>query len=577
MSFKLCYIWIDKFRNFENFGVNFSSSEKFDFDSDNLSLNKTEVNNVPDDFFGKDISEVTGFIGKNGTGKSNLLELVCKLVKGGETSVKSDFFIIIENEGEYECHYRFRDPQEIRSHFPILLKEYKSDIDNLKVIYFSNVFDERTHAFDKKVSDLSANNRYPKHNWPSKTKTSDFVKQLQFIKGDLFIDSEIPLPKQLTITPRTNIYSASYWTQSFISNNTLNEFFSNELKSFYTGVKSLKASRQKLYYFFIFSVITDLISLLKDFSGQNETFDSKVEYHIDNLLAKTEEIKNTYKSKLNIAETWKEWSFKILSEFYKDYFKYNIKNKRKYPELETLQDNLLMLVKFEEFIENKEMLSTLEGSRNRKTDNYILEFHISTSKLDEQFYNFIDKSNRFKIDWLGLSSGHKAYLNLFSLLRFELKNIKADNVLICIDEGDLYLHPKWQADFFYKLVNLVPKFKSANYQFILTSHSPFLVSDLPKENLVFLGGDSENYSSIIRTDDSIKTFGGNLGELYVDAFFMEGGLISRFAANKIQEIVNKINDNVDISIDDRKLIDLIGEDLIRIQINNLLNDPNRRK
>ena len=129
----------------------------------------------------------------------------------------------------------------------------------------------------------------------------------------------------------------------------------------------------------------------------------------------------------------------------------------------------------------------------------------------------------------------------------------------------------------YKLVNLVPKFKSANYQFILTSHSPFLVSDLPKQNLVFLGGDFENYSRIIHKDDSIKTFGGNLGELYIDAFFMEGALISRFAANKIQSVVEKINNKKKLNSDDKKIIDLIGEDLIRIQINNLLNDSDRQK
>jgi predicted ATP-dependent endonuclease of OLD family len=164
-----------------------------------------------------------------------------------------------------------------------------------------------------------------------------------------------------------------------------------------------------------------------------------------------------------------------------------------------------------------------EGSRNRKTESYIIEFKESNNRLDENFYNFMDRSTRFKLDWLGLSSGHRAYLDIFSLLRFDLKNIKTDNVLICIDEGDLYLHPKWQADFFYKLVNLIPKFKTANYQFILTSHSPFLVSDLPKQNLVFLGKDDSKLDLGI-INENVKTFAGNLGKLYLDAFFMEGNI-----------------------------------------------------
>jgi hypothetical protein len=52
-------------------------------------------------------------------------------------------------------------------------------------------------------------------------------------------------------------------------------------------------------------------------------------------------------------------------------------------------------------------------------------------------------------------------------------------------------------------------------------------------------------------------------------------LISRFAADKIQKVVDKINTKEKLNSDDEKLIELIGEDLIRIQIKNLLNDPNR--
>lgn len=266
----------------------------------------------------------------------------------------------------------------------------------------------------------------------------------------------------------------------------------------------------------------------------------------------------------------------IIHELYTDYFKDTVKTNRKTTELENLSKGNELIDKFQDFIKTKDLVINTEGSRNRKTESYILDFNDSSIKLDQDYYNFIDWTRKLNLDWLGLSSGQKAYLDIFSLLRFDLKNIKTDNVLICIDEGDLYLHPKWQADFFYKLVNLIPKFKSANYQFVLTSHSPFLVSDLPKQNLVFLGkDDSEPDLGIINDNENVKTFAGNLGELYLDAFFMEGNLISRFAADKIQNVVDKINTKEKLNSDDEKLIELIGEDLIRIQIKNLLNDPNR--
>ena len=43
-----------------------------------------------------------------------------------------------------------------------------------------------------------------------------------------------------------------------------------------------------------------------------------------------------------------------------------------------------------------------------------------------------------------------------------------------IDEVDLHLHPKWQHDLIDKLVRTFP-----NVQFILTTHSPLIVSDSP--------------------------------------------------------------------------------------------------
>jgi len=61
MRFKICYIWIRDYRNFKNFGFNLSSTVKFDFDVENFKLSRKEINNVPKNFFGYDISDVVGF------------------------------------------------------------------------------------------------------------------------------------------------------------------------------------------------------------------------------------------------------------------------------------------------------------------------------------------------------------------------------------------------------------------------------------------------------------------------------------------------------------------------------------
>jgi len=571
MRFKICYIWIRDYRNFKNFGFNLSSTVKFDFDVENFKLSRKEINNVPKNFFGYDISDVVGFIGKNGTGKSNLLELVCKLVKGGKTSVDSDFVIITKDNNEYKCYYRFENYLPIESTFSIELLPYSGEIKNLKVIYFSNVYDGRKQFFDRKVSDLSANNRYPNRIVSRSNKTSDFVKQFQFIRSEVFQHSEIPEPEKIVISPKYNIHNTSYWKRRIFSNESLNKKFNEIWKKYYYLTKNLRLQKDKLYYFLLYTIIHEILSYLISIDETKESIESNSIKIVEQYV---EMEKNDIRFK-NFAALWKEWCNNIIRDLSILQIQDFGNVKKKFSEFEDLKKYFELLNRYNDFIGNKVISFSVEGSRNRKTENHIIEFNSSQIKLDEDFYNFIDWTGKLNIDWLGLSSGHKAYLDIFSLIRYDLKSIRiTENVLICVDEGDLYLHPKWQAEFFYKLVNLIPQFKDANYQFVLTSHSPFLVSDLPKQNLVFLGRNSDNITSDINNDDNVKTFAGNLGELYIDAFFMDGSLISRFAANKIQEVIDKLNNNLNLTQEDEKLVDLIGDDFIRIQIQNLRNGKN---
>jgi len=81
---KICFIWVEKYRNFENLNLNLSSSTKYEFDEQKNVISKiktpAQIKKLPQDFFGEKIEDVIGIIGKNGTGKSNALALVCKCV-----------------------------------------------------------------------------------------------------------------------------------------------------------------------------------------------------------------------------------------------------------------------------------------------------------------------------------------------------------------------------------------------------------------------------------------------------------------------------------------------------------------
>jgi predicted ATP-binding protein involved in virulence len=86
------------------------------------------------------------------------------------------------------------------------------------------------------------------------------------------------------------------------------------------------------------------------------------------------------------------------------------------------------------------------------------------------------------LDVLQLSQGEKSLLALIGDIarRLAMMNPSLDNPLlgegiILIDEVDMHLHPRWQRSLIDRLTETFP-----NCQFLLSTHSPLLVSDTPK-------------------------------------------------------------------------------------------------
>ena len=97
-----------------------------------------------------------------------------------------------------------------------------------------------------------------------------------------------------------------------------------------------------------------------------------------------------------------------------------------------------------------------------------------------------------ELDVNQLSQGEKSLLALVGDIarRLAILNPSLDNPLegegvVMIDEVDLHLHPKWQHDLIDKFVKTFP-----NVQFILTTHSPHVISDRP-DILVYALDDGE--------------------------------------------------------------------------------------
>lgn len=98
-----------------------------------------------------------------------------------------------------------------------------------------------------------------------------------------------------------------------------------------------------------------------------------------------------------------------------------------------------------------------------------------------------------------LSDGEKSLLALVGDIarRLILANPSLENPLygegiVLIDEIELHLHPKWQREVINKLQKVFP-----NIQFILTTHSPQVISETPRECLHILSWNNEQQQPVV--------------------------------------------------------------------------------
>ncbi|RXJ45577.1 ATP-binding protein [Gelidibacter gilvus] len=74
---ELKYIWIEDYKNLKKIGFNFNHNGKDEFEFKDGKLNIFNSNDIiPKGFFGDSILGVTGIVGKNGSGKTNLAEFI---------------------------------------------------------------------------------------------------------------------------------------------------------------------------------------------------------------------------------------------------------------------------------------------------------------------------------------------------------------------------------------------------------------------------------------------------------------------------------------------------------------------
>ncbi|MGE8426272.1 MAG: AAA family ATPase [Sphingobacterium sp.] len=184
-------------------------------------------------------------------------------------------------------------------------------------------------------------------------------------------------------------------------------------------------------------------------------------------------------------------------------------------------------------------------------------------------------TNQVKLS--SLSSGEKQRIYAVSTIGYHLLNIDSANndqdmitykfVNIIFDEIELYYHPEMQRTFvsyLLKYISYLP-IELAGLNITFVTHSPFILSDIPAHNIVFLGEEKNEWD----------TFGANIHDMLSDSFFLHKGVMGEFVKETILSLNDFLtNNNYSGKIKwDREsswnVINIIGEPIIKKQLSKM--------
>ncbi|EHU9443824.1 AAA family ATPase [Vibrio vulnificus] len=203
--------------------------------------------------------------------------------------------------------------------------------------------------------------------------------------------------------------------------------------------------------------------------------------------------------------------------------------------------------------------------------------NLALSLNDERsIYDVIDGVNNLEMKlldyisfgWYGLSSGEEAIIKLLSrfsyginLFNIQLKNSKRKTKIVLIDELDLYLNPQWQRSIVKDIFDVTSKVinEGDEIQFIITSHSPIIASDILPHDIIFMKHGDDG----VLIDKEVKGFGSSVSELYFNSFNCNSTL-GELSRAKIDSLIDR--DIGEFTEDDERFIELIGNDFLKNEL-----------
>lgn len=272
------------------------------------------------------------------------------------------------------------------------------------------------------------------------------------------------------------------------------------------------------------------------------------EYHMVEFFRDAQGMLNSYKDELpeyksipHAEELKRQFPYHILKQLIRDesHITFKLKQCLNYLAFDSLEYKLETPIEIE-----KLSTSVLQIAKERN----LIEFITPPFFKIDIILRRVNDNKGEDVILERLSSGEKQLIYTVSSILYHLYNLDSvsenkmqyKNINLVLEEIELYFHPEYQK----KYVNTLRKsIKRLNLRMInsiniiLVTHSPFILSDIPKQNILYLDVNKDTGFAEPQDPKGMKSFGANISDLLADSFFIKEGLIGDFAKGRINEVL----------------------------------------
>lgn len=544
----VCYIYVFTFGVLRNIGLSFDHRYKFDMENGSLHISKN-TQSIPDNFWGRGIYSLTAIVGNNGCGKTTALRLMKRLlIEGAPINEDAEVLIAYEQQGNLMVY----KPEGIRVEAePDIHVSEIHERRHIDTLYYSGHFQPYTGDDDMElagsyeasdgwqlVHDLQdyANIDSMHLSEPLYNHLSAYYAQNNYricevlsLVGLRDLLHSVRLPRYVVFAPNRGGWNAIKLDRM----GRYNELdIPNERP---TCADAREQALERLVYY-------DILNLIVEGKGDQHELCEFLREWIS--APKDNGVVISLEHRMIVGENASE-AHKALASLH-----YVIQTIEELCEFDEQSRTFYVDV-----VENANILRTL-----------IIRMIRSNYFLTSRFFDIIYSHNL--IGTSRLSSGEQELLNLLSRLYYgitikpqKFHNISSPRILL-LDEAEIGFHPDWQREYVKMLTEFMCYMRvraGVDFQIIITSHSPIILSDVPVSCVNFLRREGEVTELV---SNERETFGENVFRLYRRAFFMENGLVGEFAKMKIQALEEAIEVG-EVTETIRKQVEMIGDERIR--------------